>query len=250
MYTALLVEDEELAMKRLQRLLKPFSDQIKVIGTANDGAQAITLIETLKPQVVFLDIQMPEVDGFGVLAKIRHQPRIIFTTAYDQYALKAFENHTLDYLLKPMDSTKLKRAIDKLTASLPQPDLSYHQQLSNLVQQVAPQPLERIQVRVGNRLRFIDAKDICFFQARDKYVAIHTAQEDWLLTDSLNALENRLPASMFVRIHRSALVNWSHIAELQRDEASNWECIIADKHSTRLPVSRKGKTQLGLTNTP
>ena len=243
--TTLLIEDEYPAMERLERLLAPYADLIQIIGKAYDGLAAVDEIEAKKPDLVFLDIQMPELDGLQVLKKIRRGPMIVFTTAYDEYALEAFENDTVDYLLKPIDPIRLEKTIEKITrfrqTSL---DILQNRVRDLISEHGAPQ---RIQVKQGKVIRFLETSEICFFKATDKYVAVHTETESFLIDESLNLLERRLAANDFVRIHRSALVNWRFLGEVVRETGGAYRVRMKDQKGTRLAVSRSGRVKLGLT---
>ena len=242
--STLLIEDEIPAMDRLERLLAPHADLIDIIGKAFDGLEAVEKIEARKPDLIFLDIQMPELDGFGVLKRIRWQPLVVFTTAYDEYALQAFENHTVDYLLKPIDPRRLQTALDKVKRfHQTSPDL-FHDRIQNLISGLNA-PL-RLQVRQGKSIRFLEPAEIYYFKAVDKYVSVFTEEGSYLMDESLNALETRMPAGDFVRVHRSALVNWRHVGEVVRETGGSYRVRIKDRAGTMLPVSRSGKVNLGL----
>ena len=248
----ILVEDEHPAIQRLARLLKKFEDRIEIIGQAMDGQEALELIEARKPDLIFLDIQMPELNGFEVLARLEHQPMVIFTTAYDQYALRAFEANTIDYLLKPIDPARLEKAITKLENFSGGNDHGLGDKVQDLLKGLGLAGAEqdrgplRIQVRTGNKIRFLKPEEIHWFQSVDKYVEAHTAEKTWLLSETLAALEARLPAADFVRIHRSALINWSQLGEVIRESEGRYQVRMNDGDNTLLPVSRQGRARLGL----
>jgi len=245
-YQTILIDDEPLALARLERLLQPYRDLVEIVDRASNGAEAVEKIETQKPDLIFLDIQMPEFNGFEVLEKITHQPWVIFSTAYDEYALKAFETNSIDYLLKPVDPERLQKALEKLQ-HLNRSDASALQsQLQNLLAGLKPAAAKRIQVRTGDHIRFLQVKDICFFQAADKYVAAHTFDEVFLLDETLNQLEAELPGEDFARIHRSALVNLNHLAEVVREFPGSYRARMKDRKKTELSVSRAAKAKLRL----
>lgn len=245
-YKTLLIDDEPLALDRLERLLQPYKDNLEIIGRASNGAEAVEKIETLKPDLIFLDIQMPEFNGFEVLEQLTHQPWIIFSTAYDEYALKAFATNSIDYLLKPVDPERLKKALEKLQLLTRSEADSFHSQLQNLLAGFKPTATKRLQVRAGNHIRFLNVKDIFFFQAEGKYVAAHTFNNVFLLDETLNQLEAQLSAEDFTRIHRSALINLNHLAEIVREFPGSYRARMKDRPKTELPVSRSAKARLRL----
>ncbi len=245
-YQTLIVEDEPLALQRLERLLQPFNDFIEIIARAANGEEAVESINTLKPDLIFLDIQLPELNGFEVLERLTHMPLIIFSTAYDEFALKAFATNAIDYLLKPVEPERLQHALDKLRRLTSHEQTQVHAQIQKLLLAIKKPGLQRLQVRTGDRIRLLDYDEIHFFRAADKYVEVHTAQESFLLEQSLNQLETELPAEHFVRIHRAALVNMKHVLEIVRGLGGNYRVRLRDKKATELPVSRAAKAKLNL----
>lgn len=219
-YNVILVEDEVLARQRLKKLLIPYSDQLEIIGEASNGQDGLKLIETLKPDFVFLDIQMPVLNGFDMLLKLSYQPYIIFTTAFDEYAIKAFENNSIDYLLKPIRPERLKITMDKiskmnLTSSTNDTlNLDHIQDLLSHLK--APKTIRSITVYLGDKINIVKLDDIVFFQAEDKYVTLHTTSgEKHLITQSLSQLEKKLP-SHFIRLNRSSMINEYEIEEIRK----------------------------------
>ena len=245
-YKTILIDDESLALQRLRRLLLPHKEVIEIIDQAANGSEAVDKINALKPDLIFLDIQMPELNGFEVLEQLTSMPLIIFSTAYDEYALKAFETNSIDYLLKPIDPKRLNQALEKLQR-LTQDDLSkFQNQLQEMISGLKQSAIKRIQVRIGDRIRMLNIEDINFFKAVDKYVEAHTFDESFLLSRSLNQLESELPAEDFVRIHRSAIINLNYLNEAFRWFGGSYRVRMLDKKKTELPVSRYSKSKLGL----
>ena len=242
----LLVDDEELALERLERLLGGHADRVEVVGRARDGDEALARCADLGPDLLFLDIQMPGRDGFEVIEGLEEPPWVVFCTAYDAYALKAFEACALDYLLKPVDPERLARTlerVERLRGSAAPPDVAAQlRRLADRLQQPAPR---RLQARSGDRIRFVELDEVRYFRAADKYVEAHTYDETVLLDQSLNRLEETLPAGRFARIHRSYLVNLDHLEEIERG-LGGYSARVADAQGSRLPVSRGGKASLGL----
>ena len=198
---ALIVDDEPLARRELRRLLAAHRS-IQIVGEAGDIDEARECIESLAPEVVFLDIQMPGGTGFDLLTRLDRVPRIIFTTAYDRYAVTAFEVNALDYLLKPIESERLAAALDKLQAAAGQ---EAHKD----------SPLEQLFVRDGPRCWFIPVRDVSVFSAEGNYVRIQWGQERPLLGRSLAALESRLDPQRFFRANRQQIINLESIRSVE-----------------------------------
>ena len=245
-YKTILIDDESLALQRLERLLQPYGEIVEIIDRAFDGEVALAKINAQRPDLVFLDIQMPELSGFEVLERLQHVPWIIFSTAYDEYALKAFETNAIDYLLKPVDPERLRRALEKLQRLTGTEQAEWPRQLQQLLAAFKQPSLKRLQVRSGDRIRFLPVKDIHFFQAEDKYVVAHTFEEAFIPDQTLHQLETELPPDDFVRIHRSAIVNLNHVAEIVRSFGGNYQVRMKNKQKTELPVSRQAKGKLVL----
>jgi two-component system LytT family response regulator len=245
-FRTLLIDDEPLALSRLRRLLKVHAASVTIIGEAENGQEAVEKIEALQPDLIFLDIQMPELSGFEVLERIGHMPLIIFTTAYDEFALRAFDTNSVDYLLKPIDPERLQKAIDKLQRMGHENQAAFEQQMSRLVASLGNKPKKRIQVEIGDRIRLLDVGDIFFFKSDEKYVAVNTFDQVFLTSTTLKQLEAELPSDDFVRVHRSAIVNLKHLSEIVRGLGGSYRLRMRDKQRTELPVSRRSKTNLGL----
>jgi len=245
-YRTVIIDDEPLALQRLQRLLSPHQAVIEIIGEATSGPEAVQKIDALKPDLIFLDVQMPEMNGFEVLNSISQSPLIIFSTAYDQYALKAFETNSIDYLLKPINPTRLEKAIDKLQRLTHDDIRDIKTQLEAVVRSLGNPSDKRIQVRVGDKIRLLNVKDICFLKADQKYVAVHTHSESYLINSSLNQLEQSLPSEDFLRVHRSAIINLNHLDEIVRHLGGNYRVRMGDKNRTELPLSRNSRKKLSL----
>lgn len=245
-YQTILVDDEPLALDRLERLLRPYSETIAIVDRAGSGREALEKIEARKPDLVFLDIQMPELTGFEVLERLTHQPWIIFSTAYDEYALRAFATNAIDYLLKPVDPERLQKALEKLQRLTRDDMRALQGQLQKLLAGIKPAAAKRLQVRVGDSIRWLNVKDIFFLQAADKYVEAHTFDEVFLLDEPLQQLEAALPAEDFVRIHRSAIINLAHLEAVVRLFGGSHRARMKDKKKTELPVSRGAKANWGL----
>lgn len=217
---ALIAEDEPLARRRLERLLRQ-RDDIEVVGSAADGDQALAMIASLAPDLIFLDIQMPGLGGFDVIRELggSGRPFIIFTTAYDQYALRAFEVHALDYLLKPFDEVRLNAALDR---ALPLIGGGVWAQ--------------RFVVKSAGRILFLRADEIDWIAAADNYVSLHAGRASHLVRMTLKSIEEKLDPSRFVRVHRSTIVNLDAVCQFIPAAHGDFELVLRD--GTRLAASR------------
>ncbi|RZL31406.1 MAG: response regulator, partial [Pedobacter sp.] len=213
MWKTLIIDDEQLARQRIKRLLKNY-DEIEIIGEAENGEQGLALVESLKPGLIFLDIEMPVLNGFEMLAKLKHQPKIVFTTAYDQYAIKAFEEGSIDYLLKPIEIERLDKTIKKIKQSSFSPTQI---PLEDLIKQIhGKKTLKTLTIKLGDKILLIKISDIVHIQAEDKYIFLHTTDGKKHLTDfTLSVLETKLPEE-FIRIHRSDIINTDYIKEIRK----------------------------------
>ena len=245
-YRSVLVDDEPLALQRLERLLKPHGEMVEVIGQAQSGPEAVELINRLNPDLVFLDIQIPELDGFGVLSRLQVEPWIIFCTAYDQYAIRAFDTNSLDYLLKPVEPDRLKKALDKLQRLAHKPGPEWHNQLQALLAGLKPASKRWIQVRSRDKILLLNVENVHFFRAADDYVEVHTFDACYLLSQPLSQVEADLTGRDFVRIHRSAIINLNFLGEIEQWFAGRYRARMRDKKSSTLEVSRSCKSKLGL----
>jgi two-component system LytT family response regulator len=221
--------------------------EIELIGECADGREAVERIQALTPDLIFLDVQMPELDGFGVLEAIsaNSMPVIVFVTAHDQFALRAFEVHAVDYLLKPFDRERfegaLRHALDQVKNRL---DGAHQQKQAALLAEVRPLPKEpdRLAVKCGGHIVWLGYDEIDWMESADNYVELHVGSKSHLLRETLNALEARLPADKFVRISRSAMVNPSRIKELHRMLYGGYE--IKLQNGARLTLSRRYRDKL------
>lgn len=255
---AVIVDDEKPARDRVRRLLADHPD-VAVVGEAADGPSAVALLDRERPELCFLDVQMPEADGFEVLRRAKHVPRVIFTTAFDQYAVRAFEVNSLDYLLKPFDrrrfaaaldrarealrqqeppTSDLLRVLEEIRAGLPRPELA-----------AAPPPPPReagplkIPGRRGAKIVLLDPADVFWFEAEDVLVFARTAEGRFLVERPLAELESLLGPSFF-RTHRAYLVNLSTIAEILPGDAGTFRIVIRDAARSTVPLSRRQARRL------
>jgi two-component system LytT family response regulator len=241
----IVVDDEPLARERLLKLLRAEAE-VEIVGEARNGREAVELIRQAKPALAFLDVQMPELDGFGVLSELsdEERPAVVFVTAFDKFALKAFEVHAVDYLLKPFDSerfqTALRRALDKVSQQQP---AQIHDQLSALLQELRPATQsDRIAVKTDGRVVFVKASDVDWVEAADNYVSLHIGKDAHLLRETMTNIEQRLPKEKFIRISRSTIVNIERIKELQPLFHGEYAVILRD--GTKLTLSRSHRDKL------
>jgi two-component system, LytTR family, response regulator len=243
----LIVDDEELARQRLQRLLAAEED-VEVIGEASDGVQALDSIRRLTPDLVFLDVQMPEVDGFAVLERLRPRPApaIIFVTAHDDYALRAFDVHAVDYLRKPFDAARFKeafsRARQRLAGSGAEDQARKIDALLAQVESQPPRSRERLMVRTDGRLYFVRIDDIDWIEAAGNYVKLHVGRDTHLMRETMTGIEKMLDPTRFLRIHRSAIVNLDRVREMQPWFSGEYTVILRD--GTQLRLSRVYRDRL------
>ena len=240
---AYLVDDEPLALERLLRLLKP-SERVEVIGSTTTPEEAVDAMTASPPDVCFLDIQMPRLSGFDVLAKLPRQPIVIFTTAYDQYALRAFGVNSVDYLLKPVDSQALERALRKVedlrnSGQQSQTDLeSLLTQLANSLRETKPEYLERIASRLGDRLWFLDLNRVTHFYAQDKLTYAVSEGRAYCVDHAIAELEKKLDPKKFLRVHRSTIVSLGWIKEVTSLPGGSLNIRLKDAKNTDLIVAR------------
>jgi len=230
---ALLVDDETPARSRLKRKLAAYAD-LEVIGEAGDGREALEKIAALEPDVVFLDIEMPELDGLGVAASLPHPaPLVVFVTAYDEFALKAFESSAADYLVKPVNDARLSRTVERLRSRLADNRTGFETLLEKLK---AP---ARIALRSGSKYVVVDPSKVSAILARDHYVAVLAEGKEYLLEESLEKAAGRFRGIDWMRVHRSAILNLSYLRELQHEGDRKYLAVLSDPQNTRVPISRE-----------
>jgi two-component system, LytTR family, response regulator len=237
---ALIVDDEPLARRRLRSLLRSEPD-IDLAGECGDGRRAVAAILEKKPDLVFLDVQMPELDGFAVLDAVGAErlPAIVFVTAYDEHALRAFEVYALDYLLKPFDRERFRRTLDRVRVEIAaQRSSSSNRELLELISELrsSSRTQQRLMVRNAGRILFLGVNEIDWIEAEGNYVRLHVGKESHLMRETMNAIEQRLAVLKFQRIHRSTIVNVERVRELQPWIRGDSVVILRD--NTRLTLSR------------
>ncbi|MEO7085985.1 MAG: LytTR family DNA-binding domain-containing protein [Gemmatimonadaceae bacterium] len=240
---AVIVDDEELGRDRIQALLEQQPD-IELVGICADGPSAVETIDRVKPDLVFLDVQMPGMDGFEVVEQLEDSapPAVVFVTAHDGHALKAFEIHALDFLLKPFDQTRFEKALDRARAQIGKKDATREpvidSRIASLLEELRDERRysERLIVKSSGRVFFIRTDEIDWVEASGNYVKIHAKADAHLLRESMKNMEAKLDPKIFVRIHRSAIVNIDRIKELE--PWFHGEYIVIMRDGTRLTASR------------
>lgn len=236
---ALIVDDEPLAREGVRLHLAGAPD-LEVIGECGDGEAAVQAIRDLTPDLVFLDVQMPGLDGFEVLDRVPGRlPAIVFVTAYDRHAVAAFERHALDYLLKPFDAARFARTLDRARAELARRDREEvgREVLATLRElRARPETLERVAVRTAGRYVFLRLDEVDWIEAAENYVRLHVGGRAHLLRETMTALEGRLDPARFLRVHRSAIVRVDAIQALEPLSSGEYGVLLAD--GTRLVSGR------------
>ena len=238
----MIVDDEDLARLVLREHLADESD-IEIVAECANGFEAVKLIAELRPDLLFLDVQMPKLDGFEVLELVGSEVAVVFVTAYDQYATKAFDASAVDYLLKPFDASRLKTSLKRVreriaTKAAPSVSATELRQLASAPGQYA----QRIVVRDGTSLHMIPVNQLDYAEAQDDYVALHSRGKTQLKQQTISSLESSLDPAKFVRVHRSFLVNLERIAKVEPYTKDTRLAILAD--SSKIPVSRSGYLRL------
>jgi two-component system, LytTR family, response regulator len=242
MNTAIIIDDEQPARELIKHYLKGFPE-IEMLGDFQDGFSGLKAIQDLKPDIVFLDIQMPKLTGFELLELLDNPPHIIFSTAYDQYAIKAFEMTAVDYLLKPYSAERFGQAIKKVLQQI----LSAKPEtpgVNNLVAalETNPEYLQRIAVKTRHKIEVIPVTDISHIEADDDYVTIHTGTEKYLKEKTMKYMESHLDPTQFVRIHRSYIVNVNQIARLELYQKETYHVLL--KNGVSIRASATGYKEL------
>ena len=250
MIRCVVIDDEKPARERLKRLLAAHQD-FEVVGEAADARHAVTLLDELRPDLCFLDVRMPEGDGFEVIRQAKKVPRVIFVTAFDEYAVQAFEVHSLDYLLKPVGKRRFAEALERVRASIGETADQQAGPLLELLNQVREDlredrgaPAERkLPARRGNRIVLLEVEEVLFFEAEETLVFARTPEGRFLVERTLAALEQQL-TQRFFRTHRRYLVNLSRINEILPGEAGTYTVIVGEPPGEAIPLSRRQARRL------
>jgi len=241
----LIVDDETLARERLRQLLQD-EPEIELLGECADGTEAVEVIQRQSPDLIFLDIQMPELDGFGVLQAMTSTPApvVVFVTAHDKFALRAFEVHAADYLLKPFDRERFKKALARALDRVKHREGAAQQAQAAVLAELKPpsRPLERLAVKTSGKVIFVKLEDVDYIESAHNYVEVHVDKQSHLLRETLNSIEARLPAEKFVRISRSVIVHIERVKE--RQPLFYGEYAVTLHNGTRLTLSRRYRDRL------
>lgn len=237
MLSVVIVEDEAAARDRLTKLLKAYED-IEIVATCVNGRSALEQIPNLKTDLIFLDVHLPDISGLDVLRTLKNPPHVIFTTAYDTYAVQAFEYNAIDFLLKPFSAERLDQALEKARTNLSETRIAG--QLQNLLQTMRQpdQFLERIPAREAERIYILKTQEIAFFQSRDKVVLAYLTDNHFVINYTLDELQDRLDPAQFIRIHRSTIVNLNYVHSIEPLFGGTYLMKINDAAQTELNVSR------------
>ncbi len=244
---ALIVDDEPVARRGILRLVKQEAD-IEVVGECGDGAAAIAAIGALAPDLVFLDVQMPEVDGFAVIEAVggSRMPAVVFVTAFDQHAVRAFDAQALDYVLKPIDPARFQRALQRARSRLAQPDRDFVRRVAEALQAIdradAPRYPSRLAIRSDGRVRVIELDQVDRILAAGNYVEVHAGGKPHLLRETMASLEARLDPQRFVRVSRAAMVSIAQIREVQ--PLFNGDFVVLLRSGAQINGSRRFRSAL------
>jgi len=245
MSKVIIIDDEPLARSIVKEYLQKYPD-VEIAEECNDGFEGVKAIQQHQPDLIFLDIQMPKINGFEMLELLDQSPAVIFTTAFDEYAIKAFEAHAIDYLLKPFNQERFNKAIQKWREQTGGAQKITSELLETASQ--SPAQNQRIVVKTGSKIKIIPVQDVYFLEAADDYVKVHIREGIFLKNKTMNHFEKTLDPQQFVRSHRSFIVNVQQITRIDPYEKDNHIAIL--KSGGRVPVSRNGyiklRTVLGL----
>jgi two-component system, LytTR family, response regulator len=237
----ILIDDEPLARSIVKEYLKNWPE-LEIVQECNDGFEGVKAIAQFKPDLIFLDIQMPKINGFEMLELIEQAPAVIFTTAFDEYAIKAFEEHAVDYLLKPFTRDRFDKGVQKWLDQKQKSELKHNtkEQFEDL--QVSFPQNDRIVVKTGNKIKIIPLSDVLFLEADDDYVKVHTTEGSFLKNKTLTHFEKLLGERNFVRVHRSFIVKINEITRIDPYEKDSHLAIL--KTGEKIPVSKTGFPKL------
>jgi len=239
MSKTVIIDDEPLARSVVTEYLQKHPD-IEIVEECNDGFEGVKAIQQYQPDLIFLDIQMPKINGFEMLELLEEPPAVIFTTAFDEFAIKAFEAHAVDYLLKPFNQERFDKAIQKWKEHAAGSQKATSELLETASQ--SPAQSQRIVVKTGSKIKIIPVQDVFYLEAADDYVKVHTHEGSFLKNKTMNHFEKTLDAQQFVRSHRSYIVNVQQITRIDPYEKDNHIAIL--KSGGRVPVSRNGYVKL------
>jgi len=236
MIPTIIIDDEPLARSMVKEYLETFP-QISVVDECKDGFEGIKSIMQHRPRLVFLDVQMPKINGFEMLELIEEPPAVIFVTAFDEYAIRAFESHAIDYLLKPFSKERFQKAVEKFLDQPQGPGIKMDEAPA-----MSPQQHQRVVVKTGGKIKIIPVEEISHLEAADDYVKIHTRDGAFLKKRTMTSFENILDRQVFVRTHRSYILNVQQITRIDPYEKDNYVAVL--KSGVNIPVSKSGYARL------
>jgi two-component system LytT family response regulator len=238
-FKTILVDDEPLARLRLQKMISECPETFEIIGEAENGEEAVEMINKLKPELIFLDIQMPEINGFEVLKQLTYFPKVIFCTAFDEFALQAFDSNCIDYLVKPLTKERFSKTVEKLNQfDGNNSDLNLNKLIQQFAQENRKSENTTIPVKVGDRVIFVRLDEVSYFKADEKYVSLITKHsKSFILDSSLKKLEDKLP-SYFIRIHKSFIVNKNLLKEVRKYFNNRFILILDDYDQSKITSGR------------
>jgi two-component system LytT family response regulator len=237
MIKTVIIDDEPLAASIVQEYLSEFP-QFEIVKVCQDGFEGLKAVQQFQPDLIFLDVQMPKITGFEMLELVENPPAVIFTTAFDEYAVKAFDAMAIDYLLKPFSMRRFTQAIDKFLQQFSaQENTPKSEEYSGLAEK-----RDRLVVRVKNEIKIIPTDQVVYFEAEDDYIAIHTAAGKYLKKMTMKALEEAMDSTRFVRVHRSFILNVNQIAKIEPYERENY--LVKLLSGGQVPVSKSGYSRL------
>ena len=244
MIKAIIVDDEPLAREIIMQYLKPYAS-INLVQECGDGFEGVKAITQYQPEIIFLDVQMPKINGFEMLELINTPPSVIFTTAFDEYAIKAFEAHAIDYLLKPFSKERFDSAIQKCLQRIENKTINPElKELTDEPLALSPEQHNRVVVKTGNNIRIIPMQEIVYIQADDDYVKIFTKDGSYLKKKTISYFEKVMDSSQFVRVHRSYILQVQQVTRIEPYENEGHIAIL--KSGAKIPISKTGYPKLRL----
>lgn len=238
-YKTILIDDERLARVRLQKMISEYPETFEIIGEAENGEEAVEMVNKLKPELIFLDIRMPGMDGFEVLRQLQYFPKVIFCTAFDEFALQAFDSNCIDYLVKPLTKERFSKTVEKLSLfNENSSDLNLNKLIAQFTLENKKSEASTIPVKVGGRVIFVRLDEVSYFKADEKYVSLISKHaKAYILDSSLKKLENKLPP-YFIRVHKSFIVNKNLLKEVRKHFNNRFVLIQDDYEQSRITSGR------------
>ncbi|MDB5262292.1 MAG: DNA-binding response regulator [Adhaeribacter sp.] len=238
---AILIDDEPLARLLVREYLAAFP-QIQIVQECGDGFEGLKAVTQHQPDLIFLDVQMPKINGFEMLELLDQPPAVIFTTAFDEFAIKAFDAHAIDYLLKPFSQDRFNKAVEKWQQQKDQTEIIKNTQALLQTVTTTSDRQDRIVVKIGTKIRIIPEHDILFLEADDDYIKVYTPDGAFLKSKTMGYFENSLDPKKFIRVHRSYMLQISQITRIEPYEKDSHVAIL--KSGAKVPVSRSGYVKL------